>query len=79
MAGNGELEHFTLPRTDWYDEEGRIFKDVLIENFNALEKKLNELNALNAFEITLPDFNSIDYPDVTPDSDEDSIVNLKRK
>lgn len=74
---NEKLELFTLPRTDWYDAEGRIYKDALIENFNALESKLNELNALSAFEITLPDISKINYPDTTLFSDEDAIVNLK--
>ena len=34
------VEELVLPRPDWYDTEGRIYKDALIENFNAIEDKL---------------------------------------
>lgn len=74
---NAYISVFKLPREDWYDSSGRIYKDALIENFNAIENKLNELSKLDAFDITLPDFSTISYPDVTYDSDDDAIVNLK--
>lgn len=83
----GEIEPFVLPRTDWYDTistdpetgeiKGRIYKDALIENFNAIENKLNELSALDAFEIALPDFSEISYDDVSLASDDNKVVNLK--
>lgn len=82
-----KVERFTLPRLDWYDNEsidpdtgeivGRIYKDVLIENFNAIEDKLIELTKLDAFDVNLPDLSSIVYPDVTLNSAEDCIVNLR--
>lgn len=72
-----KVEKFVLPRLDWYDEQGRIYKDALIENFNALEAKMNELQTLDALEIQLPDFTTISYDDVTLDSPDDMIVNLK--
>lgn len=71
------IEKLVLPRLDWYDEKGRIYKDALIENFNAIEAKLNELQALNALEIQLPDFTTITYEDTTLASDPTMIVNLK--
>lgn len=82
-----KVSRFSLPRTDWYDKQtvdpdtgeiiGRIYKDVLIENFNAIEEKLIELTKLDAFDVNLPDLSKIKYPDVTLDSPEDCIVNLR--
>ena len=82
-----KIDRFTLPRLDWYDNQGidpetgeiigRIYKDVLIENFNAIEEKLIEMTKLDAFDVNLPDLSSIVYPDVTLNSEEDSIVNLR--
>ena len=82
-----KLSRFSLPRKDWYDDQGtdpntgeiigRIYKDVLIENFNAIEQKLIEISKLDAFDVNLPDFSKIVYPDVTLDSEEDCIVNLR--
>ena len=80
-----KISRFTLPRKDWYDNQGidsdtgeiigRIYKDVLIENFNAIEQKLIEISKLDAFDINLPDLSKIVYPDVTLDSEDDCIVN----
>lgn len=82
-----KVDRFTLPRLDWYSNEGidtetgeiigKIYKDVLIENFNAIEEKLIELTKLDAFDVNLPDLSKITYPDVTLDSAEDCIVNLR--
>lgn len=72
-----DLEKFEIPRKDWYDEEGRIYKDVIIENLNACEQKILELQKLDAFNIEPPNFNTITYPDTTLDSDERSILNLR--
>lgn len=75
---NGEIiEQFVLPRLDWYDEEGRIYKDALIENFNAIEAKLLQITNLSAFQKELPNISGIDFPDVTLDDDENRIINLK--
>jgi len=71
------IEPFVLPRLDWYDEEGRIYKDALIENFNALEAKIQEVNALSAFSSTIPDISTIHLDDVTLSDDLNKIVNLK--
>ena len=66
------IDNFSLPRNDWVDKEGRIYKDALIENFNAIEAKLQELQSLNVFEVTLPDASDIQIDeDVTLDSDDD--------
>lgn len=82
-----KVSRFMLPRTDWYDKQsvdpdtgeivGRIYKDILIENFNAIEEKLIELTKLDAFDVALPDLSKIVYPDVTLESEEDCIVNLR--
>lgn len=72
-----QLDNFELPRLDWHDEEGRIYKDVLIENFNAIQDKLLEISQLDAFEIAPPDISSIVYPDTTLESEDKAIVNLK--
>lgn len=72
-----QIDLFILPRPDWYDKEGRIFKDALIENFNALEEKLIEISKLDAFEVRMPDINNIDYPDVTLESQDNKIINLR--
>lgn len=72
-----QMERFELPRDDWYDEDGRIYKDVIIENLNACEAKLLEIQALDAFEIQPPDISSTIYPDVTLSSDEKAIINLR--
>ena len=46
---NNKLELFELPRKDWFDEDGRIYKDALIDNLNAIEEKLNEIAMISAF------------------------------
>ena len=84
---NRHIEPLTLPRPDWYDQVsvdettgeivGRIYKDALIENFNAIEEKLNYLGTLEAKDIVLPVFSEMDYPDVTLDSPDNKVVNLK--
>lgn len=81
------LEHFKLPRDDWYDTVstdpetgeivGRLYKEALIENFNAIEAKLNELSGLTAYETQVPDFSNYDYEDVTLDSPNNKVVNLQ--
>lgn len=71
------IDNFSLPVPQWYDSEDRIYKDRLIENFNAIEAKLIELNKLDAFRVEPPDFSTIDIPDTTLSSPDDSIVNLK--
>lgn len=79
MADNNSelLEHFALPRLDWYDDKGRINKDALIDNFNAIEAKLNEISRLSAFSIEPPDFTKIQIDDTTLDSADNAIINLK--
>lgn len=72
-----DVERFELPRNDWYDEQGRIYKDVLIENLNACEQKLFELQGLDAFDVEPPDISSIVYPDTDLTSEDNCIVNLK--
>lgn len=32
-----KINYFELPNKDWFDSQGRIYKDALIENFNAIE------------------------------------------
>lgn len=81
------LEHFNLPRQDWYDVistdektgeiRGRIYKDRLIENFNAIENKLNEITRLQPYNTKYPDTSKFIYSDVTLDSDTNKVVNLK--
>lgn len=71
------LEPFVLPRLDWYDEDGRIYKDALIENFNAIEAKLIELGQLDAFDNPLPDISTLSLSDVTLEDEDNKIVNLK--
>lgn len=78
MAQEKEIvKRLELPRLDWFDEAGRIYKDALIENFNAIEKKLIEVSQLDAFELKVPDISTIVYPDVTMDSPTNCIINLK--
>lgn len=72
-----KIELFRLPRPNWYDKEGRIYKDALIENFNALEAKLIEISKLDAFDTKLPDIASMEYPDSTLASADNKIVNLR--
>lgn len=73
------VEKLKLPRPDWFDAEGRIYKDALIENFNAIEDKLLELSRVDAFSVQPPDINDIVYPDIEDLStaDDRSIINLK--
>lgn len=72
------IREFELPNPNWYDEQGRIYKDILITNFNAIEDKLNELSSLDALEITVPSWNDVHIEDVdiytAPDN---RVVNLK--
>lgn len=83
---NDKIEKFELPRLDWHDQKsvdkptgeiiGRIYKDALIENFNAIEDKCNEIQELDVFDIAIPEPSGVVYPDVTLDSDLSSVVNL---
>lgn len=78
MAQDDLIQRFELPYPNWHDEEGRIYKDILIDNFNAIENKINELLSINIDSITKPDINSVEYPDVDlATGDDDSILNLK--
>ena len=71
------LENFDIPRKDWYDSEGRIYKDALIENFNAIEEELNSLQELTPFVVSEIDWQTVEIPDVTLDSEDTSLINLK--
>ena len=71
------LDEFELPRPDWYDSKGRIYKDRLIENFNAIEERLILISKLDSPLSEIPDVSGVIYPDVALDSSDDSIVNLK--
>lgn len=81
------LEHFKLPREDWYDvvstdeitgeKRGRIYKDRLIENFNAIEEELSELTALQPYNTKYPDTSKYIYSDTTLNSETNKVVNLK--
>lgn len=71
------IENFTLPRTDWVDEKGRIYKDALIDNLNAIESKLQEIQGLDIFEVTIPDISDIQIPDCDLSSSDDTVINLK--
>lgn len=77
MSENNTLQPFQFPRDDWYDSEGRIYKDVIIENLNAAESKLLELADLDLSSIALPDIENVTYPDTTLSSSENKIVNLR--
>lgn len=76
MADDNKIDNFELPRTDWYDSKGRINKDALIENFNAVEAKCAELNELDVANAVKVNTDEVDYEDVTLDSDDRKVVNL---
>lgn len=72
------IETFELPYPNWYDSEGRIYKDILIKNFNAIEAKINEITSLDIDSITTPDISEVTYPNVDLTTvDDTSIINLK--
>ena len=72
------IRRFELPNENWYDEKGRIYKDILITNFNAIEDKLNELSELNALDITVPSWNDIHIDDCDVyNAPDNQVVNLK--
>ena len=71
-----QVVNFELPRLDWYDEKGRIYKDALIENFNAIEAKLTEIAELSAVSTEIPDISGVTFDDVTLGSDDEMVVNL---
>lgn len=71
------MEKFDLPRKDWYDDEGRIYKDRLIENFNALEERLIAFLEMSPLVPVELDWDTIDIPDVTLSSPDNKIVNLR--
>lgn len=72
-----KISYFELPNKNWFDSQGRIYKDALIENFNAIENKLLEIASLDAFKTEIPNVSTINYPDVTLDSPNNKIINLK--
>ena len=73
------VEPFELPYPNWYDPNtGRVYKDILIKNFNAIEAKIKELDSINLSSFTKPDISSVVYPDVDLTTQDDtSILNLK--
>lgn len=71
------IEPFELPRLDWYDSEGRIYKDALIENFNALEATMTQLQSLDNIQVVITNYEDISLPDVTLDDADNKIINLK--
>lgn len=90
MATNDKgayISKFELPRLDWHDEIsvdietgeiiGRLYKDALIEDFNAIEDKAMEIQGLDIFDISIPEPSDVSYPDSTLDSDDNQIINLK--
>ena len=65
---------------NWYDPEtGRIYKDVLIKNFNAIEEHINELSGITISDIALPEVTGLELDDVSlTDVDSDNkILNLR--
>lgn len=70
-------ENFELPRKDWYDAEGRIYKDALIENFNAIEQEFIRLANVDKGIGDIPSPEDVEYLDSTLDSDERTILNLR--
>ena len=68
---------FVLPRPDWYDEDGRIYRDALIENFNALEYKFNEFARISAFSTDIPDISDLHLEEVDLTSDDNKVVSLE--
>lgn len=73
------VEPFELPYPNWYDSEGRIYKDILIKNFNAIESKINELLALDISSFTKPDISEVVYPNVSlsDEGKDEQILNLQ--
>ena len=83
------IDRFKLPREDWYDQEGgidehtgevigRIYKDALIENFNAIEEKSLELQGLDVLNISIPSPTGFSYNDSNLENSADNqVVNLK--
>lgn len=71
------IDRFELPRDDWYDSQGRIYKDALIENFNALEEKMLQIQSLDTIEVEAADFESISLNDVTLADNDNKVINLK--
>lgn len=71
------LDRFELPRTDWYDSSGRIYKDALIENFNALEEIMLRIQSLDTIEVETVDYDTISLNDVTLDDGDNKIINLR--
>ena len=72
-----QITNFELPRPDWHDSKGRIYKDALIENFNAIEAKLTDIAKLSAVSTDIPDISGVTFDDVTLGSDNEMIVNLR--
>lgn len=77
MSEIKKLEHFVLPRLDWYDEEGRIYKDRLIENFNAIEEMCKTIQNIPAFDLNIPDLSEYIFPDVTLADADNKVVNVR--
>lgn len=72
-----QITNFELPRPDWHDDKGRIYKDALIENFNAIEAKLTDIAELSAVSTNIPDISGVTFEDVTLGSDDEMVVNLR--
>lgn len=65
----------SLPYPEWHDKQGRIYKDILIKNFNALENKINEVIRFDYNSISAPIISNLEYPDVSlSDTDKDNQI-----
>lgn len=64
---------------NWHDEEGRVFKNKLIDGFNTIEAKINEIAALDIDNFTIPDISTTVYPNVSlSDAGKDNyVLNLR--
>lgn len=68
----------SLPYPNWHDSVGRVFKDVLIKNFNTLEEKINEILKFDYNSLKAPTVTGVEYPDTTLETEDNtSILNLK--
>jgi len=75
-----DIPHFDVSNIQWHDDQGHIFKDKLIEVFNAIEEKINFISSYQFGDTEKIDISSVVYPDVEEQDvidGNDKIINFK--
>lgn len=75
-----DIPHFNVDNIQWHDDQGHIFKDKLIEVFDAIEDRINFVSSYKFGDTEKIDISSVVYPDVSSvdiEEGNNKIINFK--